>query len=70
MRAASVAAEAAAKQTDFWTVHEYLFEHQKALEDADLKRYAVELSLDSDRFASDRTSTEVQSRIDRDPASG
>jgi protein-disulfide isomerase len=69
-RAASVAAEAAAKQTDFWTMHEYLFEHQKALEDADLKRYAVELGLDSDRFAHDRTSGDVENRIDRDVASG
>jgi len=69
-RAAAVAAEAAAKQTDFWTMHEYLFEHQKALEDADLKRYAVELGLDSDRFARDRTSPDVESRIDRDLASG
>ena len=69
-RAASVAAETAAKQTDFWTMHEYLFEHQKALEDADLQRYVVELGLDSDRFAHDRTSGDVENRIDRDVASG
>ena len=69
-RAASAAAEAAVKQTDFWTMHEYLFEHQQALEDADLKRYAVELGLDADRFARDRTSPEVENRIDRDLASG
>ena len=69
-RAASAAAEAAAQQTDFWTMHAYLFEHQQALEDADLKRYAVELGLDSDRFARDRTSPEVENRIDRDLASG
>jgi len=69
-RAAAAAAEAAARQADFWTMHEYLFEHQKALEDADLKRYAVELGLDSDRFAHDRTSGDVENRIDRDVASG
>ena len=69
-RGASAAAEAAAQQTDFWAMDEYLFEHQKALEDADLKRYAVELGLDSDRFARDRTSPEVENRIDRDLASG
>ena len=69
-RAASAAAEAAGQQIDFWTMHEYLFEHQKALEDAALRRYAVELGLDSDRFARDRTSPEVESRIDRDLASG
>ena len=69
-RAASAAAEAAAQQTDFWTMDAYLFEHQKALEDADLKGYAVELGLDSDRFARDRTSPQVANRIDRDLASG
>src|SRR5713226_3272435 len=36
-RAAAAAAEAAARQTDFWPMHAYLFEHQQALEDADLK---------------------------------
>ena len=69
-RAAAAAAEAAARQIDFWTMHDYLFEHQQALEDADLKRYAVELGLDSDRFARDRASPEVETRIDRDLASG
>jgi predicted DsbA family dithiol-disulfide isomerase len=51
-------------------MHAYLFEHQQAFEDADLKRYAVELGLDSDRFARDRASPEVETRIDRDLASG
>src|SRR5437870_7717742 len=32
-RAAAAAAEAAARQTDFWTMHAYLFEHQQALEE-------------------------------------
>src|ERR1700730_4397441 len=69
-RAASAAAEAAAQQNDFWTIHESLFEHQPAFEEADLTRYAVELGLDSDRFARDRTSPEVEKRIERDLASG
>jgi len=69
-RAASAAAEAVARQTDFWTMHDYLFEHQQALEDADLERYALELGLDADRFARDRTSPEVETRIARDLASG
>jgi protein-disulfide isomerase len=68
--AASAAAEAAARQNDFWVMHDYLFEHQQALEDADLTRYAVELGLDSERFARDRTSPEVANRIDRDLARG
>jgi len=69
-RAAASAAEAAAAQTDFWTMHEYLFEHQQALADGDLKRYASELGLDTDRFDHDRRSPEIEERIDRDVASG
>jgi len=69
-RAASVAAEAAAQQTDFWTMHEYLFEQQTGLEHADLKRYAVESGLDSDRVARSRTLPEVENRVDWDLASG
>jgi len=51
-------------------MHAYLFEHQKALEDADLKRYALELALDSERFARERASPAIENRIDRDVASG
>jgi protein-disulfide isomerase len=69
-RAAAAAAEAAGHQTDFWTMHEYLFEHQRALEDADFKKYASEMGLDSERFGRDSRSPEVQQRIDRDLASG
>src|ERR1700716_1392071 len=42
-RAAALAAEASGAQTDFWTMHEYLFEHQQALAESDLHRYALEL---------------------------
>ena len=69
-RAAAKAAEAAAAQTEFWTMHEYLFEHQQALEDGDLKRYASELGLDADRFDHDRGSPDVEQRIERDVTSG
>jgi len=69
-RAAATAAEAAGAQTDFWTMHEFLFEHQKALQDADLKKYAGELGLDPQRFDRDRSSPGVEKRIDRDLTSG
>ncbi len=69
-RSAAAAAEAAGHQTDFWTMHEHLFEHQKALQDADLKTYASELGLDAQRFDRDRSSPGVEKRIDRDLASG
>jgi len=69
-RAAAMAAEAAGAQTDFWTMHEYLFEHQKALAESDLRRYALELRLDGERFEHDRRSSRVRERVERDLASG
>ena len=69
-RAAAMAAEAAGAQADFWTMHEYLFEHQKALAESDLRTYALELRLDADRFERDRRSSQVIERVERDLASG
>src|ERR1700730_11447319 len=46
-RAAAEAAEAAGAQGSFWTMHEYLFEHQHALDDADLHQYAIDLRLEA-----------------------
>ncbi len=65
-RSAATAAEAAGAQTDFWRMHEYLFEHQKALAESDLHRYALELRLDGERFEHDRRSSRVRERVERD----
>jgi protein-disulfide isomerase len=67
---AAAAAEAAALQDRFWDMHELLYHRQKALEDGDLQRYAVELGLDVARFDRDRVGADVQSRIRRDVESG
>ncbi len=69
-RGAATAAEAAEAQGQFWAMHEYLFEHQTALKDRDLRQYATDLGLKLDRFEHDRSSPDVGSRIDRDLASG
>ena len=69
-RAAATAAEAAGQQLDFWTIHEFLFEHQKHLEERDIQRYAVELGLHTRRFEHDRESSVVARHIDRDLHSG
>jgi protein-disulfide isomerase len=37
---ASEASETAAAQNKFWQMHDYLFEHQKALDDGHLFEYA------------------------------
>jgi protein-disulfide isomerase len=44
--AAAELAEAAATQGKFWEMHDMLFEHQRALEPDDLRRYAKTLDLD------------------------
>jgi protein-disulfide isomerase len=53
---AAEAAEAAGAQGKFWQMHGMLFEHQDALEDEDLVRYAKSLHLDDKRFASELAS--------------
>jgi protein-disulfide isomerase len=47
---AAEAAEAAAAQDKFWQMHDYLFEHQKALDDNHLLEYAQKVGLNVDRF--------------------
>ena len=47
---AAEAAEAAGAQGKFWEMHDYLLEHQGALDEKHLLQYAAELELDIDRF--------------------
>lgn len=47
---AAEAAECAADQERFWEMHDKLFENQNALEVSNLKQYAADLGLDTQRF--------------------
>ena len=67
---ASLAAEAAALQGRFWEMHGMLFRRQRALEDDDLRRYAIELRLEVARFDADRRGDAVLERVRRDVRSG
>jgi protein-disulfide isomerase len=67
---AAEAAEAAGAQGKFWQMHGLLFEHQDALEDADLARYAKALHLDVGRFNGDLTSEAHVARIREQVGSG
>jgi protein-disulfide isomerase len=67
---AAEAAEAAGAQGKFWGMHDLLFEHQEALEDPDLVRYAAALSLDEERFARDLSAGAYANRVRRDFRSG
>lgn len=50
---AAEAAEAAARQGAFWPMRDRLIEAEPPLRPADLRQYAVELGLDTDRFVED-----------------
>lgn len=70
---ASEAAEAVAAQSGeeaFWAMHDALFAHQRALEDADLVRYAQELGLDADRVARELGAHAYAPRIQEDVRGG
>ncbi len=67
---AAEAAEAAGAQGKFWQMHGMLFEHQDALEDADLVGYAKALHLDVERFGSELASEAYAKRIRESIRSG
>ena len=69
-RQAANAAEAAAVQGKFWPMHDTLFEHQDALEDADLVRYAQTLELDAERIARELKAGTYMKRVRDDFRSG
>src|ERR671938_1060306 len=56
---AAEAAEAAAAQDKFWQMHDYLFKHQKALDDGHLLEYAQKVGLEDIRKFKDDTSRHV-----------
>jgi hypothetical protein len=63
---AARAAEAARAQGKFWEMHDLLFEHQAALEDSDIRKYAAQLGLDLARFEQDWNSPTIAARVDTD----
>jgi protein-disulfide isomerase len=67
---AAEAAEAAAAQEKFWEMHDYLFEHQQALDDAHLVQYAVALNLDQETFVREMTEHVHTNRVREDFLSG
>jgi protein-disulfide isomerase len=65
-RRAAEAAEAAASQGKFFEMHAALFEHQTALDEEDLVRYAAALDLDLVRFGADLDGDTHASRVRED----
>lgn len=67
---AAEAAEAAGAQQHFWEMHDYLYEHQDALESEDLVGYAKLLALDVRKFAEDLATHAHAARVREDFMSG
>ena len=67
---AAEAAEAAAAQGRFWEMHDYLYEHQRQLEDPDLHDYAEQLGLDVETFDQDLAAHRHAERVREDFMSG
>lgn len=67
---AAEVAEAAAEQGRFWEMHDMLYEHQDALEDEDLLRYADEIGLDVERVERALEDQEFADRVREDFRSG
>lgn len=44
---AAEGAEAAAAQNKFWEMHDYLYEHQRALDDVHIRQYAKNIQIDN-----------------------
>ena len=67
---AAEAAEAAGAQGRFWEMHDLLFQHQDALDEKDLLRYAGQLGLDVDRFHRELKQGSNAERVQQDFIAG
>jgi protein-disulfide isomerase len=67
---AAEAAEAAAAYGRFWEMHDTLFEHQRALDDEHLERYAKAIGLDAERFRRELKDGAHAARVREDFLSG
>src|SRR5690242_19940957 len=65
---AALGALSAGEQGKYWEYHDKLFANAKALEDADLQKYAEELGLDITRWKADLANPKLASIIDTDQA--
>jgi len=69
-RPAAEASACASEQGRFWEYHDALFANARALEDADLERYAAELGLDEGAFQDCVAEGRYRQAVERDLADG
>jgi predicted DsbA family dithiol-disulfide isomerase len=65
---AALAMQAAARQGKAWPMHDKMFENNKALDPADLEKYAEEIGLDVTKFKADLDDPSVKKEIEGDMA--
>jgi protein-disulfide isomerase len=63
---AAEAAEASGAQSKFWEMHDFLYDHQPAFSDKQLKGYATQVGLDMERFNRDMTLHTYAFRVGQD----
>jgi NhaA family Na+:H+ antiporter len=66
----SRAAEAAGRQGRFWDMHDFLYDHERPLNEALVMEFARSLGLDMERFARDLESDETRDRVRADIEEG
>jgi len=64
------AAQCALAQDKFWEYHDKLFENQRALGPDDLKKYAAELSMDTEEFNACVDSGRLRAQVQADMQDG
>jgi protein-disulfide isomerase len=67
---AALAAEAAVAQGKFWEMHDYIFQHQHTLADADLEQFAEAVGLDLQQYALALADQRALARIEEDVEGG
>lgn len=67
---AAEAAECAGEQNKYYEYHDKLFKNQKALEIADLKKYAKEIGLNTNNFNDCLDSNKMESEVQKDLEDG
>lgn len=67
---AAEAAQCAHEQGKFWEYHDKIFANQSALTDDDFKKYAGELSLNAEAFATCYGSGKFKADIQKDASEG
>ena len=67
---AALAAEAAARQSKFWEMHDIIYENQDELSVENLLSFARDIGLNIQQFASDWKSQELLNKVEKDYEGG